>query len=152
MQLKISGEYCYNNTLREEVWKMFLNENALVVAIPGCKSLELVNNGEYKANLSLGIAAIRGEYAGIVKLKDLNYPLNYKMFIQGSGGPGYVKGEALISLEQEEEDTVVKYDADIEVGGKIAGVGQRIIGGIAKLLIGQFFRTMEKQIKKQNAE
>ena len=74
-------------------------------------------------------------------------PNRYRLLGEGSGSPGFVKGEATIELSQEGQHTIVSYQGDMQVGGLIAGIGQRMIGGITKMMAGQFFKKMAKQLK-----
>jgi hypothetical protein len=71
--------------------------------------------------------------------------------LEGSGLPGFVKGEAIIDLEEEDGKTAVKWKSDAQIGGLIAGVGQRMISGVAKILTNQFFKDMEKEIKREES-
>ena len=129
---------------------MFLNPDALAHAIPGCKRIEEKADGEFEVSMSIGIAAIKGSYAGHVRIEDKDPPNKYKMTIDGSGGPGFVNGEGYIFFEEKSSGLcVVKSDFEMKIGGKIAGIGQRMLGGVAKILAGQFFRSMQSYRKKQ---
>ena len=145
--MKLIGDYEFK-AARQVVWDTLLTPEALKAAIPGCKKLTLVGEDEYKADLSIGFAAIRGEYSGDVKLEDKE-PYHYKMLIEGSGGPaGYIKSVGYIELVEAGEKTILKYDLDAEIGGKMAAVGQRVLGGVAKVLMGQFWKAMGKEVAK----
>ena len=128
---------------RERVWKAFLDPVTLARAIPGCEGLEEIGPGEYKAKMKVGVAAIKGTFEGKVKLTDLEPPNRYRMLVEGKGGPGFVKGEAAMSLTPVDPSTTrVSYDADVQVGGLIASVGQRMLGGVSKMMLDQFFNRM----------
>src|SRR6185436_18876904 len=128
---------------RERVWKAFLDPGTLARAIPGCEGLEEIGPGEYKAKMKVGVAAIKGTFEGKVRLFDLEPPNRYKMLVEGKGGPGFVKGEAAMSLSAvSPASTRVSYDADVQVGGLIASVGQRMLGGVSKMMLDQFFTRM----------
>lgn len=128
---------------RERVWKAFLDPDTLARAIPGCEGLEAIGSGEYKAKMKVGVAAIKGSFEGKVRLFDLEPPDRYKMALEGSGGPGFVRGEAGMALSDTDGGgTRVTYSADVQVGGLIASVGQRMLGGVSKMMLDQFFNRM----------
>ncbi|MBI4588558.1 MAG: carbon monoxide dehydrogenase subunit G [Candidatus Rokubacteria bacterium] len=132
---------------RQKVWAAFLDPVRLTKAMPGCEKLEAIGEGEYRAVMKMGIAAVKGTFEGKVKLSDLEPPARYKMALEGSGGPGFVRGEAAMELADVEGGTRVTYSADVQIGGLIAGVGQRMLGGVAKMMIDQFFSQMTEQLQ-----
>ena len=127
---------------RDRVWAAFLDPAVLAQALPGCEKLEAVGENEYKATMKVGVAAIKGTFEGKVKLSDLEPPQRYRMAVEGSGGPGFVRGDAGMRLSDVEGGTRVSYDADVQVGGLIASVGQRMLGGVTKMMLDQFFNRM----------
>jgi carbon monoxide dehydrogenase subunit G len=127
---------------QDKVWAAFLDPNTLAKAIPGCEGLEEIGPGEYKAVMKIGVAAIKGTFEGRVRLMDLEAPNRYRMAVEGKGGPGFVRGEAKMSLAPSDGGTRVSYDADVQVGGLIASVGQRMLGGVSKMMLDQFFSRM----------
>lgn len=129
---------------REKVWAAFLDPVTLARAIPGCEQLEEIGPGEYKASMTVGVAAIKGTFQGKVRLSDLEPPSRYRMKVEGSGGPGFVRGDAVMELSDTEGGTRVHYRADVQVGGLIASVGQRMLGGVSKLVLDQFFTRMNE--------
>ncbi len=129
---------------RERVWAAFLDPAILARALPGCEGLEAIGTGEYKAKMKIGVAAIKGTFEGKVRLFDLEPPNRYKMALEGSGGPGFVRGEASMELSDVDGGTRVTYSADAQVGGLIASVGQRMLGGVSKMMLDQFFTRMNE--------
>jgi carbon monoxide dehydrogenase subunit G len=127
---------------RERVWAAILEPAVLARAHPGCEGLEATGPGEYKAKMKIGVAAIKGTFEGKVRLFDLEPPNRYKMALEGSGGPGFVRGEASMELSDVDGGTRVTYSADAQVGGLIASVGQRMLGGVSKMMLEQFFTRM----------
>jgi carbon monoxide dehydrogenase subunit G len=127
---------------RDKVWAAFLDPATLAKAIPGCEGLEEIGPGEYKAKMKIGVAAIKGTFEGKVRLFDQEPPTRYRMALEGSGGPGFVRGEAAMELSDAEGGTRVSYSADVQVGGLIASVGQRMLGGVSKMMLDQFFTRM----------
>jgi carbon monoxide dehydrogenase subunit G len=129
---------------QDKVWAAFLDPNTLAKAIPGCEGLEEIGPGEYKAVMKVGVAAIKGTFEGRVKLMDQEPPNRYRMAVEGKGGPGFVRGEAKMALSAIDGGTRVTYDADVQVGGLIASVGQRMLGGVSKMMLDQFFNRMNE--------
>ncbi len=136
---------------REKVWAAFLDPNILAQALPGCEKLEAIGEHEYKATMKVGVAAIKGTFEGKVKLSDLEPPNRYRMAVEGSGGPGFVRGDAGMQLSDVEGGTKVSYDADVQVGGLIASVGQRMLGGVTKMMLDQFFTRMTELLASKPA-
>jgi carbon monoxide dehydrogenase subunit G len=143
--VKISGQYTLD-ALQEKVWAFLMNPEAIAKVMPGCEQLEEVAPDTYKATLKLGIAAVKGTYTGSVQLLDKTSPTHYRMLIDGSGTPGFVKGEATVDLAEQDGKTALSYDADVQVGGLIANVGQRMIGGVAKLIINQSLKKLAEEL------
>jgi uncharacterized protein len=134
---------------REKVWEAFLDPNILAQALPGCEKLEAIGPNEYKATMKVGVAAIKGTFEGKVKLSDLEPP--NRMAVEGSGGPGFVRGEAGMQMSDVDGGTKVSYDADVQVGGLIASVGQRMLGGVTKMMLDQFFTKMTELLTSKPA-
>lgn len=143
--MKVEGSYTFDAP-RDRVWSMLMNPEALKSCVPGCESLTPAGENAYEASLKVGVAAIRGNYKGTIRLTDLEEPSSYKMNVEGKGGAGFVKGVASIELVDEGETTVLNVHGDGNVGGTVAGVGQRMLGGVAKMLMGQFFECLKKQL------
>jgi len=139
--MKLEGSYEVKAP-RQKVWDAFLDPETLRKAIPGCEKLELMGPDEYKATLKIGVAAVKGTFEGKVRLLDKKPTESYRLSADGSGGPGFVRSDTLISLTDIEGGTRVAYSADVQVGGLIAGVGQRMLGGVSKMMADQFFNRM----------
>lgn len=144
--MKIDGSYSFNAP-KERVWNILTSQDALQKCIPGCERLIETEPGKYDAVLKIGIAAVKGTYNGKVEMADVIPLQSFKLKAEGGGTPGYVKGEADIKLNEQDGKTTVIYNGDSQVGGLIASVGQRLLGGIAKMLVGQFFKKMDELIK-----
>ena len=143
--MKVEGSYTFDAP-RDRVWSMLMNPEALKSCVPGCETLTPSGENVYEASLKVGVAAIRGTYKSTIKLTDLEEPSAYKMIVEGKGGAGFVKGVAAIELIDQGDKTEVKVLGDGNVGGTVAGVGQRMLGGVAKMLMGQFFECLKKQL------
>lgn len=144
--MKIEGTYTIAAP-RERVYETLRDPKALQECIPGCQELVLQEDGRYLAKLQVGIAAVRGTFTGHVQMTDEQPPTSYRLRIDGSGGPGFAKGEALISLSDVEGGTRVEVTGDGQVGGMIAAVGQRVLGPATRSLMNQFFGCMQSKIE-----
>ncbi|MCZ2822789.1 MULTISPECIES: SRPBCC family protein [unclassified Modestobacter] len=134
----------------EQVWAVITDPAVLARTIPGCESLKQVGEDSYTMVVSAGVGAIRGKYAGEVRLSDLTFPSSYVMHASGSGGPGSVRATVQIKLVPSGDGTELTYSADAVVGGAVAGVGQRMITGVAKKMAGQFFAAIDKELVEPN--
>ena len=130
----------------ERVWSVITDPAVLARTIPGCESLEQVGEDSYRMNVSVGVGAIRGTYAGEVHLTDQQRPASYVMHASGAGAPGQVRATVTINLEPDGEGTTLTYSADAVVGGPVAGVGQRMMTGVAKRMAGQFFKAIDAEL------
>jgi carbon monoxide dehydrogenase subunit G len=134
------------NASPDRVWEVITDPAVLARTIPGCESLEQVGEDSYRMNVTVGVGAIRGTYAGEVRLSDQQKPSSYVMHASGAGGPGNVRATVTINLEPNGEGTALTYSADAVVGGPVAGVGQRMISGVAKRMAGQFFKAIDDEL------
>jgi carbon monoxide dehydrogenase subunit G len=140
--MKIEGSYEFNAP-REKVWQVLLDPQIMAQCLPGCESMVEVGPDQYEANVKVGIAAVKGSYKAKVTIAEKQAPSHYVLSGEGSGGPGFMQGDLVIDLEENGSGgTTVKYTTDAKIGGLIAGVGQRMLGGIGKMLVDQFFKKV----------
>ncbi|MGE6613241.1 SRPBCC family protein [Peribacillus sp. NPDC076916] len=133
----------------EQSWDVLLDSEVLKRCIMGCEKLELVEENKYEADISMGVASVKGDYSTTIELANINKPISYQMIVKGEGGPGSIEAVADITLESvDENNTVLSYSFEAEVGGKVAMVGQRMLGGVSKLVIKDFFKKFGKELKK----
>lgn len=141
--MKIEGTYDFSAP-REKVWQVLLDPQIMAQCLPGCESMEEVAPDQYEANVKVGIAAVKGSYKAKVRIAEKQEPSHYVLSGEGSGGPGFMQGDLVIDLEENGRGgTTVKYSTDPKIGGLIAGVGQRMLGGIGKMMVNQFFKKVE---------
>ena len=132
----------------ERVWAVITDPAVLARTIPGCESLEQVGEDEYKMKFWVGVGAIRGTYAGEVRLTDKDLPKSYVMHASGAGAPGNARAQVTINLEPAGDGkTTLTYSADAVIGGPVAGVGQRMITGVAKRMAAQFFAAVDDELQ-----
>ena len=137
--MEIKGEYKIPAP-REKVFAALNDPVVLQACIPGCESLEKVSDTEMKAKVRMRIGPVSASFSGKVTLSDINPPNGYKISGEGQGGAaGFAKGGAVVALREDGTDTVLNYNVDAQVGGKIAQVGARLIDGTARKLADEFF-------------
>lgn len=145
--MKLSGEQILPAP-RERVWDLFNNPERLSRLIPGCDQLEVLGPDEYGGTISVGIASVKGVYSGKLKLEDKRAPEHYKMVVDGKGKQGFMRGSGTLDLEaREKNSTVVRYAGNVQVGGPLVQVGQRVIDSAAKMMLGQFFAAAAAELQ-----
>ncbi len=147
--MKLEGKYSFNAT-PEILWEVFTDPKYLKKAIPGCEKLDEQAPGNYDVTVKIGISAVKGTYNGKFEVADPEPPNRCRLIGEGSGSPGFVKGGGAIEMYKEGNSTIVAYTGEGQIGGLIAGVGQRLLSGIAKMLLGQFFRNIKKVLKSRS--
>ena len=137
--MEIKGEYRIAAP-REKVFAALNDTAVLQACIPGCESLEKTSDTEMKAKVRLRIGPVSANFSGKVMLSDIDPPNGYRISGEGQGGAaGFAKGGAVVTLREDGAETVLNYNVDAQVGGKIAQVGARLIDGTAKKLADEFF-------------
>jgi carbon monoxide dehydrogenase subunit G len=143
MKLKISNVVPAD---RVRVFAALVDPDVLRRAIPGCDTLTPLGQDSYEATLTIGVAGLKGSYAGKAAIRDQRPPEALTLSFEGKGSPGFVRGSAVISLTPEAAGTRITSDADVQVGGLIAAVGSRLTEAAAKKLADDFFRTLAEQL------
>jgi carbon monoxide dehydrogenase subunit G len=147
MALVIEGEETIAAPI-EKVWAALNDAEMLKACIPGCESLEKTSDTELTATVVLKVGPIKATFKGEVTLKNLNPPHSYTISGEGKGGiAGFAKGGADVVLtEISPNETLLKYAAQADVGGKIAQLGSRLITSTSKKLSGEFFSSLSQKI------
>jgi uncharacterized protein len=145
--MKIEGTHQIHAP-RDRVYAAVINPQVLQRCIPGCQSLDKTADNTYVATMKAGVGPVKGIFKGNVRLEDMQPPSHYCMIVDGKGGPGFVKGTGEFDLQDVDGGTAIAYKGDLQVGGVIAGVGQRMIEAAAKMLAAQFFSKLDSEIKK----
>jgi uncharacterized protein len=123
----------------DRAYQMMQDPEVLARAIPGCESLEKIGPDEYRMKMKMAMASISGAFDGKVRITDQQPPTSFKLIVEGSGKIGFMKGEGLLKLTPSGDGTEVSYEGDVQVGGTIAAVGQRLIDATARMMIKRFF-------------
>ena len=145
--MKLQGEYIFDGP-REEVWEIVRDPEVLATALPGTQSLELVGENEYAGKMHVRIGPVAGVFAGKIIVSDEVPPESCTLEVEGKGAPGFASGIGYVSLfEQEEGRTLLKYEGDMQVGGRLASVGQRLIDTASKSMIAQGLESLNNALK-----
>jgi uncharacterized protein len=143
--MEISGSFTFNAP-PDRVWALLMDPAVLSSCIPGCQRFEPDGVDRYNVTLTVGLAAITGTYNGTVVLTDMVPNTSYGLVVEGQGRPGFVKGTSAIALQAEGETTVLNVSAEVQAGGAIARVGQRLIGSVAKMMLDRFFECLKSKL------
>ena len=143
--MEIIGAYVFAAP-RERVWNLMLDPGAIASCIPGCERLEPDGENRYRARITLGISAIVGTYDGTVVISEKVEHESYRLSVEGQGKPGFVKGDAAISLAADGGTTTVRVTGTVHAGGAIARLGQRLIGSAAKMMQDRFFACLQSKL------
>ena len=143
--MKIEGSYTFNAP-REKVWQVLLDPKIMAQCMPGCEKMSEIGPDQYEATMKVGVASVKGSNKGKLSLNQKQAPSHYVHSGEGSGGPGFMQGDVSIDLAENNGQTVLKYSTDAKVGGLIASIGQRMLNGVAKMMLDQFFKKIESFI------
>jgi len=143
----VEGRYLFRGP-RETVFRLLQDPEVLVKALPGAKQLERVGEGRYQGAANVGIGPVTaGEFAMTVEIRDAAPPETFTMDVEGKGAIGFTRGTATVTLTEEEEGTAMVYRADLQIGGKIAGVGQRLLDTASKAMTRQGLEAVNKELQ-----
>jgi len=146
MAMTMTGEVQLPAT-REVVWAKLNDADVLRVCIPGCEELNKLSATEFQAVATTKIGPVKARFKGKVQLSDLNPPNGYRISGEGEGGvAGFAKGGATVSLTEKDGGTLLTYNVEAHIGGKLAQLGQRLINGAAKKLADDFFKNFAAQV------
>lgn len=144
--MKIAGSFAVP-AARERAYQLLQDPEILAKCMPGTDQLNKVGEDEYDMKMKVIIASIGGSFGGKVRLADQNPPESFRLIVEGSGKIGFLKGDGLLNLLPNGDSTEVKYDGEVQVGGTIASVGQRLLDTTAKLIIKKFFEKFSEAAK-----
>ena len=145
--MKLSGDHSFNAP-RDRVWEALLDPHVLVNTLPGAEKLEEVGENRFAGALNMQVGPVSGKFDGEVELYDLEPEEGYKLKMSGKGAPGFVNGTGAIRLaDAEGGGTKLSYQVDMQVGGRIASVGQRLLESSGRVLTRQALEGLEQQIE-----
>jgi len=144
--MKIEGQFTFDGIAPVAVWSFLTDPNRIAQCLPGCEKLAQTGEDTYDMEMRFGVGAISGVFRGSIRLHDLKPTSEYQMTVDGRGTPGFVKGEGTVQLAPDDTGTLLRYSGDVAAGGPIASLGQRMIGGAARMVIDQFFKCVAGKI------
>ncbi|MFB0537143.1 MAG: carbon monoxide dehydrogenase subunit G [Anaerolineae bacterium] len=150
--MKVAGEYVFNGP-REQVWELVRDPEVLATALPGTQSLNQVSENEYEGEMHVRVGPVAGVFSGRVVASDEVPPESYTLTVEGKGAPGFAKGTGHVQLvDQGDGTTLMKYEGEVQIGGKIASVGQRLLDTASKSMIRQGLETLNKALEMRVAK
>ena len=144
--MKLEGTYTFEAP-REAVWQALMDPEVLGKAMPGGDKLEKVGENQYEAALNVRVGPVQGKFDGQIEITDIDELNSYHMKVSGQGPSGFLNGEGDVALSDVDEGTLMSYTGEAQVGGKIAGVGQRLIDSSAKSITRQGLESLNRQIQ-----
>lgn len=147
MAMTMSGEVQLAAS-RDVVWEKLNDPAVLKSCIPGCEELETTEDGGFRATAKIKVGPVSARFKGKVTLSDLDPPNGYKISGEGEGGvAGFAKGGAVVALTDKDGGTLLTYNVEAQIGGKLAQLGQRLINGSAKKIADEFFNNFAKAVQ-----
>jgi len=143
----LEGTYSFDAP-QDVVWEAVQDPHVLSQVLPGCERLEQVGENEYEGEINIRIGPVQGNFAGTVRLSDIQPPNSYTLELEGQGRPGYVKGAGQLRLESNGDGkTTLHYTGEAQLSGRIASVGQRLMDSSARSITRQGLDSLDKQIQ-----
>ena len=150
--MDMTGEYTIAAP-REEVWKALNDEVVLKICIPGCEELDRTSDTTLTAKVVQKIGPVKARFDSAIELLDIVAPERYTIQGEGQGGvAGFAKGAATVTLEAVGDETILRYEARAQIGGKLARLGSRLIDATAKKVANQFFDNFHRHLHPETAE
>jgi carbon monoxide dehydrogenase subunit G len=148
--MEITGEYRLGAS-RERVWELLNDTTVLQQCIPGCESLEETAENTFDAKIVAAVGPVRAKFKTQIRLENLNPPNSYSIVGEAkSGAAGFGRGEAQITLTQDGDGTLLAYEADLKVGGKLAQIGSRLVAGATRKTADDFFGRFSELVDPQS--
>lgn len=143
--MRISGSQSVP-AVQQRAYTLLQDPEVLAKCIPGVDHLAKTGDNEYEMKMKMVISSVSGLFDGKVRIADQGFPDRFRLIVEGSGKIGFVKGDGLLTLTPEGSSTTVSYEGEVQVGGTIASVGQRLLDTTARMLIKRFFERLARTI------
>jgi uncharacterized protein len=143
--MQISGSYVFQAPI-VTVWDLLMNTAAIASCVPGCEELMPIGDDRYRAKLSVAVSAVSGKFDATISLEDKTPPTGYTLRVDGQGRPGFVMGTSRVQLREEGDATRVDVSADVQIGGAVARVGQRLLEGVGRTMMNRFFACLAARL------
>jgi len=146
--MNIDGEFTFEGP-REQVWDLLLDPDVLAKALPGTQNLEITEEDLYEGTMQVQIGPVTaGVFSVKIAVGDKRHPESYTMAIEGKGPIGFTRGMATVRLEEiESEVTLMRYDAALQIGGRVASVGQRLLDSVGKSLTKRGLEALSRELQ-----
>jgi carbon monoxide dehydrogenase subunit G len=145
--MKLAGEYVFNGPC-DEVWEVVQDPEVLASALPGTQSMTQVGEGEYEGKMHVRIGPVSGVFSGRVVVSDAVSPESYTLTVKGQGVPGFCNGTGHVQLvDRGDGTTLLRYEGDLHFGGRLAGVGQRMIESASKSMARQGLESLNQSLQ-----
>ncbi len=149
--MRIEGEHVFNGS-REDVWAMVRDPEVLATMLPGTTKLNQLSETEYEGAINLRIGPISGGFSGRILVEDESPPESCTLNAEGEGRMGFFKGSGTVHLTEQDDGTLMKYEGDIQIGGKLASIGQRLIDMTSKTMIRQGMKVLDAALEVRKTE
>ena len=150
--MKIEGEYVFDGQ-REEVWKLVRDPEVLATCLPGTQSVQKVNDNEYIGEIGVRVGPISGAFSGKIFVTNEMPPISCTLTVEGTGKIGFLKGFGNIDMtDQGNSKTLMKYNGEVQIGGKVASVGQRLFDSVSKSMIKQGLDKLNEILQTQRTK
>ncbi len=145
--MKLEGEHVFDGP-REEVWALVRDPEVLASALPGAQSLQKISDSEYVGTMNVRIGPVAGVFDGRILVSDEMPPESYSLMVEGKGAAGFATGTGSVQLlAQEDGTTLMKYAGEMQIGGKLASVGQRLIDTASKSMVSQGLESLNSALQ-----
>lgn len=146
--MKLEGTYTFDAP-KEVVWPMLQDPNVLAQVLPGCEKLTESGENQYNGVLNVKVGPVQGKFNGMITINDVVPLEGYSLVVDGNGPAGFVKGTGQLRLEGNGDSTTMHYSGDVQVGGRLASVGQRLLDTSAKAIVRQSLDGLDKHVQAQ---
>jgi len=145
--MKLEGEHVFKGP-RAEVYAMFRDPDVLSTCLPGVEKLDKIDDQHYEGAMNLRVGPVSGTFSGKLEVADEIVPEKCTLIVEGKGAPGFAKGTGHVQfIDQEDGITLLKYTGEVQIGGTLASVGQRMIDSVSKSMTRQAFETLDKALE-----
>ncbi|MGD9098969.1 MAG: carbon monoxide dehydrogenase subunit G [Anaerolineae bacterium] len=149
--MKLAGEFVFDGP-REQVWDLVRDPEVLATALPGTQSMNQISESEYEGKMHVRVGPISGVFAGRVVVSDEVPPESYTLSVEGRGAAGFGKGSGQVALVAlDDGKTLMQYAGELQIGGKLAGVGQRMVETVAKSMTRQGLESLNRALQARAA-
>jgi uncharacterized protein len=149
--MNLEGEHLFKGP-RQDVWEMIRDPEVLATALPGTQKLNKIDEQHYEGAMNVRIGPVSGAFSGKLEIADEVPPQKCTLIVEGRGAAGFAKGTGHVIFDDcGDNTTLLKYSGDMQIGGTLASVGQRMIDSVSKGMIKQAFETLDKTLEERMA-